>query len=50
MKKSEKYQAALVAVVDSNMDAGTKLLIIELLLENRTSAEYWEKKEEVKNG
>jgi hypothetical protein len=46
MKKSEKYQAALVAVMESNMEVNTKLEVIDLLLDNRSSAIWVEKREE----
>lgn len=55
MKKSNRYSLAMKAVIESNMDADVKIEIIETLLSDRSSAEYWEKqeemkKEEVKNG
>ena len=50
MKKSEKYQAAIIAVMESNMEVGLKLDIIELLLDNRSTAIWCEKQEEEKNG
>ena len=50
MKKSEMYQAALIAVMESNMEVDTKLEVIDLLLDNRSSAIWSEKREEEKNG
>lgn len=50
MKKSEKYNLAMMAVVDTHMTAQAKLEIIEMLLADRTIAEYCEKAEEEKNG
>lgn len=49
MKKSELYQAALIAVMESNMEVNKKLEVIDLLLDNRSSAIWGEKREEEKN-
>lgn len=49
MKKSEKYQLAMVAVIESQLlDSKSKLEIIETLIGDRTVAEYSEKVEEAK--
>ena len=51
MKKSEKYKFAMMAVVDSGfMNASVKLEVLELLMAEKTMAEYCEKMEDEKNG
>jgi len=46
MKKSEKYQYAMLAVLESQMiTSPSKLEIIETLLGDKTMAEYTEKME-----
>lgn len=50
MKKSELYQLALIAVMESNMENYVKLDVIDMLLDSRNSAIWCEKKEEEKNG
>lgn len=46
MKKSELYQTAMIAVVDSNLTADVKLEVLALLIDNKRVAEWSEKKEE----
>lgn len=46
MKKSELYQTAMVAVVDSNLTADVKLEVLALLIDNKGVAEWSEKREE----
>jgi hypothetical protein len=47
MKKSEMYQAAMVAVLNSNgFTSEEKLEIIATLMDNKSTAEYWEREEE----
>lgn len=47
MKKSEMYQVAMIAVLTNNSIMPTdKLEIIELLLANKSLAEWGEKEEE----
>ena len=48
MKKSERYNLAMLAVVDSMLTASTKLEIIETLMADRTVAEYCEQEDEKK--
>lgn len=49
MKKSEMYQAAIVAVLNSNgFTSEEKLEILDTLMENKDIAEYWEREEEKK--
>ena len=48
MKKSEKLNIAMLAVVDSGYHASVKLEVIEALLAERTVAEFCEKTEEEK--
>ena len=51
MKKSERYQAAMFAVVECQLiDTKSKLEIIETLLGDKSVAEYVEGTEEEKNG
>ena len=51
MKKSEKYYLAMLAIVDSNLMAGQKLEILEMLAGEKSLAEFVEKaQEEEKNG
>lgn len=46
MKKSELYQIAMIAVVNSNfLNAGEKLEVLERLMEDKTMAGWSEKKE-----
>ena len=50
MKKSQKYYAAMICVVNSHsLSAAEKLEIIEQLTQDKTVAEFVEKKEEDKN-
>lgn len=47
MKKSERYQIAMIAVVtNNNINAADKLEIIETLMDNKSVAEWNESKEE----
>ena len=49
MKKSEMYQAAMVAILNSNgFTSEEKLEIIATLMDNKSTAEYWEREEEKK--
>lgn len=49
MKKSARYHAAMVAVLNSNgFTSEEKLEIIATLMENKDTAEYWEREEEKK--
>jgi hypothetical protein len=49
MKKSARYQAAMVAVLNSNgFTSEEKLEIIATLMDNKSTAEYWEREEEKK--
>ena len=46
MKKSEKYQAAMVAVVNSiKLDAEVKLEVLEQLMSDKSSAVWCENRE-----
>ena len=50
MKKSERYQLAMIAVIESQLlDATSKLEILETLISDKATAEYVEKAEEEKN-
>lgn len=50
MKKSEKYQLALCAVIDSNrIPTEDKVDVVEMLLEAKSVAEYTERQEEGKS-
>lgn len=50
MKKSEKYQVAMIAVLTNNSITATdKLEIIEELLGDKSLAEYTERREEENN-
>lgn len=50
MKKSELYSMAMCCVIDnSRLDAGTKLEIIEVLMHEKSLAEWSEEKEEEKS-
>ena len=47
MKKSHKYYAAMICVVNNHsLSAAEKLEIIEQLMQDKTVAEFVEKKEE----
>lgn len=46
MKKSEIYNLAMIAVVDSDLRATEKLKVVESLMADRNVAEYVEKAEE----
>ena len=48
MKKSEKCELAMLAMVDSNFTACAKLEVIEMLMHEKTVAEMLEKTEEEK--
>lgn len=50
MKKSERYQKAMIAVIETEMTAEDKLEIIETLWADHSLAEWSEKQEEKKNG
>ena len=51
MKKSERYQVAMIAVLTNNsIVANDKLEIIETLMGDKSLAEYVEGTEEEKNG
>jgi len=51
MKKSEKYQVAMIAVIANNsINAAEKLEIIETLMADKSIAEWSENQEEEKNG
>ena len=45
MKKSERYYKAMMAVINSTINAADKLEILETLMEDRRVAEYTEKQE-----
>lgn len=46
MKKSNLYQLAMIAVVDSDLHASVKLEVLEVLMEDKRVAEWSEKREE----
>lgn len=46
MKKSERYTFAMKAVLEYEMPAGTKLEVLETLMDDRKMAEFSEKTEE----
>ena len=46
MKRSELYQMAMVAVVESGLPAPLKLDILEELMDAKRTAEWSEKREE----
>ena len=46
MKKSNLYQLAMCAVIDSKLDSELKLEILELLMDDKRTAEWSEKREE----
>ena len=50
MKKSERYQFAMLAVLNSGFADKTKLEILETLMGDKSLAEFTEKAEEEKNG
>ena len=51
MKASERYTAAMVAVINNtNINAADKLEIIETLMGDKSIAEFREKQEAEKNG
>ncbi len=45
MKKSEKYHAAMLAVLNSNLQNEVKLEVLDLLLDDKATAEWCEKRE-----
>ena len=49
MKNSELYKLAMLAVIDSNMAASTKLNVLEMLIGDKQMAEYREEREEKEN-
>ena len=49
MKNSELYKLAMLAVIDSNMAASTKLYVLEMLIDDKKMAEYREEREEKEN-
>lgn len=50
MKKSEQYEAAMMAVLrDAHISDNDKLAIIETMIAHKSLAEFSEKKEEEKN-
>lgn len=47
MKKSARYHAAMVAVLNSNgFTSEEKVEILATLMDNKSTAEYWEREEE----
>lgn len=46
MKKSEVYNCAMIAVINSVFPAEMKLEVIEVLMNDKSVAEWSEKKEE----
>lgn len=51
MKKSELYHVAQIAVINSpNIAPETKIGIIKLLIQDESSAKYWEEQEEKGSG
>lgn len=51
MKKSERYQYAMVAVVNStSLDAEVKLEVLETLMQDKSVAEWTENQGECANG
>lgn len=46
MKKSVLYQLAMLAVVDSKLDSELKLDVLEVLMNDKSTAEWSEKREE----
>lgn len=45
MKKSERYYKAMMAVINSTINAADKLEILETLMEDRRVAEFTEKRD-----
>lgn len=50
MKKSELYNLAMDALLDSGYSNDIKIEVMELLIDNRSTALFTEKREEEKNG
>ena len=48
MKKSEKYQLAMIAVLEMDTLSSTKLEVLEQLMDDKSLAEWSEKQEEAK--
>lgn len=46
MKKSVLYQLAMVAVVESKLESELKLDVLEVLMSDKSTAEWSEKREE----
>lgn len=49
MKKSEMYKLAIIAVMKSEMGDDEKLDVIDLLINDKCTAEFMEKREEKEN-
>lgn len=51
MKKSELYKLAVLSVIhDNSLDPDDKLEVVELLIDQKSTAAWCEKREEEKNG
>jgi len=50
MKRSTALRLAMIAVADSNLNAGTKVDVIKVLIDDEKIALWTEEQEEKKNG